>query len=198
MFPANQNQIKSEAVQNDFVSPLQSRYLFETPLSELEAVPEKKAHSWTLKASECLWKKVMHPLSSKSPPGVLKRFCAFLTLFHLNFSQSLLPASGHHRRPVHKHPKSAFATLLFQNEVPGETPGKPGILKKLGKTAAISTLEKVLGAAGALAGAYVLDGVYIRDVRTTWYRNIDRPGRPEMKQTHDVSLVVFGITVLTF
>lgn len=73
-----------------------------------------------------------------------------------------------------------------------------GILKKLGKTAAISTLEKVLGAAGALAGAYVLDGVYIRDVRTTWYRNIDRPGRPEMKQTHDVSLVVFGITVLTF
>ena len=34
-----------------------------------------------------------------------------------------------------------------------------GILKKLGKTAAISTLEKVLGAAGALAGAYVLDGV---------------------------------------
>ncbi len=73
-----------------------------------------------------------------------------------------------------------------------------GILKKLGKTVAEATLKKVLGAAGALAGIYVLDGVYIRDIRTTWYRNIDRPGRPEMKQTHDVSLVAFGTTICKF
>lgn len=73
-----------------------------------------------------------------------------------------------------------------------------GILKRLGKTVAEATLKKVLGAAGALAGIYVLDGVYIRDVRTTWYRNIDRPGRPEMKQTHDVSLVAFGATIYNF
>lgn len=73
-----------------------------------------------------------------------------------------------------------------------------GILKALGKEVAVAALESIFGAYGAIAGAAVIDGVYIRDVRTTYYRNIDRPGRPEMKQTHDLSLVVFGVTVYEF
>lgn len=55
-----------------------------------------------------------------------------------------------------------------------------------------------LGGLTVAATAFVIDGVYIRDVRTTWYRNIDRPGRPEMKETHDVSVVAFGATIITF
>lgn len=73
-----------------------------------------------------------------------------------------------------------------------------GILKALGKEVAVAALESIFGTYGAIAGAAVIDGVYIKDVRTTYYRNIDRPGRPEMKQTHDLSLVVFGVTVYEF
>lgn len=73
-----------------------------------------------------------------------------------------------------------------------------GILKSLGKEVALTALENILGAYGAIAGAAVIDGVYIKDVRTTYYRNIDKPGRPEMKQTHDLSLVAFGVTVYEF
>ena len=73
-----------------------------------------------------------------------------------------------------------------------------GILKKLGKIVAANALEKSLAAVGAIAGTVILDGVYIRDIRTTYYRNIDKVGRPEMMETHDVSLVVFGKTILKF
>ena len=72
------------------------------------------------------------------------------------------------------------------------------ILKSLGKTVALDALTNILGAYGALAATAVIDGVYIKDIRHTYYRNIDRPNRPEMKQTHDLSLVVFGATVYEF
>ena len=72
------------------------------------------------------------------------------------------------------------------------------ILKSLGKVVAVEALETILGGYGAIAAAAVIDGVYIKDVRTTYYRNIDKPGRPDMKQTHEISLVVFGVTVYEF
>ena len=64
--------------------------------------------------------------------------------------------------------------------------GAQKILAKLGISAAASTFKQALNAIGVSSGAstFLSTGLYIKDTRTIYYRNISKPGRPDIKEKH--------------
>lgn len=55
----------------------------------------------------------------------------------------------------------------------------------------------------SISGSYVVDsifntGVFIRDIRTVYYKNIQNPSRPEMKEEHELYFVAEALNLGTY